>query len=160
MVTLQLTDEQAKNLDDVLHYVRDEGPEDEGWQSAELVELRELVCKTISCPLKPAPAKFSEQELLRRGYKEFSLAGNPEHADQWFQRRIFDANDSRKTLYFINVYRYTVNSQNQWAAHTQFNFEDGPTLNLDAFNTDDLDQCEGLIAKAFVALDAKPYDSD
>lgn len=48
VILLRLTAEQAKNLSDILVEARDEGPEDEGWQSEELRELRILVDETIS----------------------------------------------------------------------------------------------------------------
>lgn len=82
-----------------------------------------------------------------------------EHAEQHFQRRVSDPVDMRRTLYFIDVYRWTVDYQDRWDTRAQLSFPNGPTLNLEA-NTDDLDQCEELIAKAFTTLGAKPYDSD
>lgn len=48
MVTLQLTDEQVEDLQEILSSARDEGPEGEGWASNELTELRALVNQAIS----------------------------------------------------------------------------------------------------------------
>lgn len=43
MVILQLTDEQAKNLQNILIMTWDEGPYEAGWASKELIELRQLL---------------------------------------------------------------------------------------------------------------------
>ncbi len=42
-IKLNLTDQQAKNLEDVLSEYEDCGPRDERWQSDKIIELYELV---------------------------------------------------------------------------------------------------------------------
>jgi len=46
-VKIELTREQAEELSRILTYTRDEGPDDEGWQSAEMIELRDIVDAAI-----------------------------------------------------------------------------------------------------------------
>lgn len=103
---------------------------------------------------------FSEQELFRRGYREHDIGGYPEYAEQFFQKRVTDSTDSRRTLYFINIYRYTIDFKDRWETRLQLRLKNGVTMNVEIFDIDDLDATENTTEMVFTKLEAIPYDSD
>lgn len=105
-------------------------------------------------------AVFSEQELFRRGYREHSINGYPEYAEQFFQKRVTDPADSRRTFYFVNVYRYSIDFKDRWETRLQFKLKNGATVNVEIFDIDDLDIAEDTAKMVFMELEAIPYDSD
>jgi hypothetical protein len=78
---------------------------------------------------------------------------------RFFQRRVRDVCDPRRTLYFINQFYYEhAELPPVWETEAQME-RDGASINIKVFGNADLDKAERIIASVF-GLGMKAYDDD